>query len=96
MTVSLSVISGFILHCIEQYCSSDCHIIICGDFYASWNIIESENRLKLLKEIVVSFDLFPVSELYTDDLKYTFSCPAHNVFSWLGNVFVPTSLLGNV
>lgn len=92
MTVSLSVISGFILHCIELYSSSDCHIIICGDFNASWNIIESENRLKLLKEIVVSFDLFPVSELYTD----ASSCPAHNVFSWLDNIFVPISLLGIV
>ncbi len=86
--VSLNMICGFILQIIEQYACSNYQIVICSDSNASWNNIEWDVRLKSFKDIVSLHELYPMSELYAGDVKYTYSCPARNVFSWLDNIFV--------
>jgi hypothetical protein len=90
---TLSGICGFILQCIEEHASNNSHVVICGDFNANWDIIDSDDRFSQFKSIINVQDLYPSSELYTGDMMYTFSCPARDVFTWLDNIFVPASFV---
>ena len=92
-----------LLICIEFICATivsnnfaDYFCCIAGDFNASWECIESNSKCVSLFNLLTDLRFSHCSKLYCDEIKYTFCCEARDVFSWLDDVFIKTSVTNSI
>ena len=93
--VDLNVMCGFILQSIDNHAVDGTHIYVCVDFNVKWSVIDVDERLSCFKSIISSCNFYPILELYTRDIKYTYSYLSRNIFSWRNNIFIPQAVIAN-